>query len=201
MKSCADPGSKVWLLPSHDPKRKLPFTWELTECQDGFIGINTVRSNSIVEEGLRNHIVEELTGYTHIRREVPYGERSRCDFLLSNENSGNGQVNNRQRCWVEVKNVTLLLDGAVQFPDTVTERGLKHLDELLAMRKNGDRAVVFFLVNRMENVQFRPAERIDSKFAEKLREVAKFGVEVLAYRTNASKYGIQMADRVDVVLG
>ena len=190
MKTCGSAGDSVWLLPNQDPKRKLKFTWELTQNEFGFIGVNTSRTNHIVHEAITQRKIAELNGYLSVRKEVPYGEKSRCDFLLEYEN--------QPKCWVEVKNVSLFQDTYFQFPDAVTSRGLKHLEELLEVKKSGDRAVVFFLVNRPEKAKFKPAFDIDPKFSEKLKEVKAEGVEVLAYQTKTNQSKIEVGQKVEM---
>jgi sugar fermentation stimulation protein A len=176
MATCKEPGQPVYLQPADSPKRKLKFTWELYHSGASWVGINTHRSNAVVAEAVAGGAIPELAGYDRTRREVKYGQNSRIDLLLESED--------RAPAYVEVKNATLLADdGAVRFPDAVTERGRKHLDELADMANAGHRAVMLFLVNRADGAGFGPADRIDPAYGQRLREVADAGVEVLAYRT------------------
>lgn len=192
MKTCGSPGDTVLLLHDPSPTRKLAYTWELTKTSVGYVGVNTSRPNQVTARALELGLIPELSGYTSVRKEVAYGHRSRIDILLE----GPGD----QRCYVEVKNTTLLDGKEVRFPDAVTTRGLKHLHELKAMVDGGHRAVMLFFVNRTEGEVFAPAADIDREYAEALRLVAKAGVEVLAYRALHSPLGIKLGSKVPVRL-
>ncbi len=173
MLQCAVPGHRVLISAADNPLRKLPWTLELIEVAGHWVDTHTQRSNRIVEEGLRGGAVPGLSGYV-VTPESPFGA-SRIDFLL--EKPG-------ERILVEVKNVTLCCAPDVAcFPDAVTTRGQKHLRELLAARRQGYRAVIFFLVQRGEAQAFTPADAIDPVYGQLLREVVAGGVEVLACRT------------------
>jgi len=176
MATCREPGQPVRIQPAASAKRKLAFTWELYHSGASWVGINTHRANAIVAEAIPEGRIPELTGYSSLRREVAYGRGSRIDLLLEDP----GQPS----CYVEVKNCTLLAgDGRVRFPDAVTERGRKHLDELVEIAAAGGRAVMCFLVNRADGRGFGPADHIDPGYGRRLREVVEAGVELLAYRT------------------
>lgn len=195
MKNCATPGSRVWLLDSGNPKRKYPLGWELVEVQPGALAcINTGRANALVKEAIEQGIVTELQGYASIRQEVKYGEEnSRIDLLLE----GGEQPD----AWVEIKNVTLLEEnGWGSFPDAVTARGAKHLRELMAMVAQGQRAVMLFCVPHGGIEQVRPADHIDPKYGQLLREAAAAGVEVLAYGAVPTPEEVSLIRPVPVVL-
>jgi sugar fermentation stimulation protein A len=195
MRTCAEPGSLVWLSWNPDPKRKLQFTWELTELPDGgLIGVNTSRPNAIVAEGIMSGKIPALDGYANLRREAPISRQSRCDILLDRDGSG------KDICVIEVKNTTLRIDEAVAFPDAVTERGLKHLHELSRLAGTGVRSVMFFLVNRPDGEMFRAAREIDPAYAQALREAAACGVEVMAWRSMNTTTGAEIGGRVDIRL-
>jgi sugar fermentation stimulation protein A len=191
MRGCADPGSRVGLMPSPDPRRRLRFTLELVKVRRGWIGVNTARSNRIVEEAVGASKVPELAGYASLRTEVRYGLSSRVDLLLED---------GPRKCYVEVKNATLKEGEAVMFPDAVTERGRKHLRELAAMARAGHRAVIFFLVNREDCAFFAPARHVDPVYGELLDRVSREGVEILAYRTRASLSSIRLDRPVPIAL-
>ncbi|KPV41778.1 hypothetical protein AN478_01225 [Thiohalorhabdus denitrificans] len=194
MATCKDPGQPVMLLPADSPKRKLKYTWELYHSGGSWVGVNTHRPNALVAEAIAAGEVAELAGYATQRREVKYGRNSRIDILLEDPEKG--------PCHVEVKNCTLLApDGAVRFPDAVTERGRKHLDELMELAADGGRAVMFFLVNRADGEGFGPADHIDPAYGERLREAAEAGVELLAYRTRITPEGIGLAGAEPIDLG
>lgn len=177
MLSVNEPGAKVWLSPANDPKRKLKYTWELIQIGDAMVGINTQHPNKIVAEAIQAGEIAELADYAKLRREVKYGKNSRIDILLEDEA--------KPPCYVEVKNTTMrrdLSDGApAEFPDAVTARGAKHLDELADMVREGHRAVMFYLVQRDDADSFVVADDIDPTYAERLDAAIKAGVEVVAY--------------------
>lgn len=191
MMGCAVPGSQVFLSRSGNPARKLPFTWELVEADGCWVGINTALPNRLAREGIERGIVTELQGYGRIRPEVCYGaERSRIDLLL--EDPG--------RCYVEVKNVTLVEDGVARFPDAVTARGQKHLRELMAMVESGARAVNLFVVQRADARAVAPADAIDPDYGRLLRQAAKTGVELLAYQAKVSPTEIILCRALPVLI-
>lgn len=177
MASCWEKGATVYLSKNDDPKRKLKYTWELTKTAGGYIGINTHLPNKIVKKAVESGSIEQLSGYSSIKSEVKYGDGSRIDLLLSDHPG-------KKNCFVEIKNVTLYDadNDQVTFPDAVTTRGQKHLKELSSVVKNGQRAVMFFLINRPEGKSFSPAHEIDPEYGKLLKQAVDEGVEVLAYR-------------------
>ncbi|PCM43092.1 DNA/RNA nuclease SfsA [Marinobacter sp. ANT_B65] len=179
MLGCQPPDGRVWLSISDNPARKLPYTWELVETSPGILAcINTARPNAQAREAIETGRISELTGYSHCRPEVKYGEeKSRIDLLLSGHET-------EPDAWVEVKNVTLEENGQGFFPDAVTTRGQKHLRELMAQVALGDRAVLFFVVNHTGIETVRPADHIDQQYGQLLRQACDAGVEVIAYRAN-----------------
>jgi len=183
------PGLPVWLSRSDDPKRKLACTLELVEADGGLVGVNTMSPNRIVAEALQAGLIPELHGYETIRREVKYGETSRVDFLLTGEG--------RPQCWLEIKNCHLSRGlGLAEFPDCVAARSSRHLRELAAMAKAGDRAVVLFVVQRMDCDRFSACAELDPVFARTLGEVAKEGVEVLVYACEIDEQGVTLKGRI-----
>ena len=195
MTGCSEPGSRVWLSPADRPSRKLKWTWELVEVARGVrLGINTFLTNGLVEEAIRGGVIQELAGYGSIRREVAYGsEGSRADLLLETEG--------RPRCWVEVKSATLVSqDRRALFPDAPTARGRKHLRELTAAVRDGDRAALVFTVLRADADTVGPADLVDPEYGTELRTAAAAGVELLAYRARVGRQEIRLVDRLPVVL-
>lgn len=172
MKSCCEPGRPVFLSLSANPNRRLPYTWELIDVESSLVGVNTGVPNKLVRQSLIDAVIPELIGYETIRSEVRCGPNSRLDLLLESP---------EKRCFVEVKNCTLVDGDVAYFPDAVTTRGLKHLLELQDLVKSGDRAVMFFLVQRMDAAVFRPADHIDPAYGLELRRAAGNGVESLCY--------------------
>lgn len=194
MLSVREPGSEVWLSPARNPERKLRWTWELIRVGDGLVGINTNRPNALLAEAVEAGRVPELAGYATLRREVRYGTNSRIDLLLDD---GPGPT-----CYVEVKNVTLRRDsapfgdGLAEFPDAVTARGAKHLEELARMVDQGCRAVMFYLVQREDCARATVAADIDPAYAEGLGRAVAAGVEVLCYACRVATDGIVVASPV-----
>lgn len=193
MTGCSDPGARVWLQDSGKPARKYRHTWELVEARPQvLVGINTGRANQLAGEGIEEGVVEELQGYPSLRREVRYGvERSRIDLLLEDPGT--------PLCYVEVKNVTLVEDGIGLFPDAVSSRGSKHLRELAHVARSGQRAVIFFCLQRRDASEVRPADHIDPEYGAGLRSALAAGVEALAYRAEVSPRGIRLCTRLPVV--
>lgn len=189
MKQCAVPGHRVLLSRSSNPLRKLAYTLELVQVEGYWVDTHTQRSNRVVEEALREGQIAELQGY-QVRREYPFGN-SRMDFLLEKDG---------EKVLLEVKNVTLCCTPQQAcFPDAVTLRGQKHLNELRAALSQGYRAVIFYLVQRGEATAFAPADAIDPVYGKRLREVCAAGVEALAYRTRVSPEETCLAARIPVV--
>jgi len=191
MKTCGSPGDIVWVSHNPDPKRKLHYTWEFTGTTGGLIGVNTARPNAVVEAALKAGIIPELKNFSILQREVKYGTNSRIDILASS-------AGGKHKCYIEVKNTTLLHDGGISFPDAVTERGLKHLKELVEVVKAGHEAVAFFLVNRPDGDFFAPADHIDPKWSEGLKHAVAKGVTVLAYRSQNFVDGSRIGERLKV---
>ncbi len=192
MKTCDQPGWEVRLSPSDNPKRKLKYTWEMVHNGKCWIGINTIFANKIAAEGIRSGMIRELQGYERLQTERKYGQNSRVDLLLSNGG---------KKCFVEVKNVTLVEeDGFYRFPDAVTKRGLKHLQELTEMVRQGHRAVMLFLIQRSDGTLFKPADHIDPQYGRELRNAFKVGVEILPYRAEVSPQQIVVKERVPFAL-
>ena len=194
MLSVDTPGSEVWLSPARNPDRKLKYTWELIRVGDTLVGINTGHPNAITAEAVATDAIPELIGYTSARREVKYGRNSRIDLLL--------EGSERPRCFVEVKNVTLKRapgpDHPVEFPDAVTARGAKHLEELADRVRAGDRAVMMFLVQRDDADRFALAADIDPAYAEAFARATAVGVEALCYRCRVSPQDIRIAQPVRI---
>jgi sugar fermentation stimulation protein A len=195
MTGLAAPGARVWLSKSDNPKRKLPWSWELIEVDLGagaeVVGVNTAHPNLIVGEALAGGSIPELTGYGSIRREVRYGVNSRVDFLLEDAA--------RPACYVEIKNVHLMRTGGLaEFPDAVTARGTKHLDELAAMVAAGHRAVMLFLIQIGSAARFSLARDIDVAYGRAFDRARAAGVEALAYRCLLTPDGIHLGTAVPI---
>jgi sugar fermentation stimulation protein A len=194
---CCEPGSRVWLSEHDSATRKYRHTWEIVEVGKVMVGINTGLPNALVEEAIGAGAIAELGGYANVRREVGFGEeRSRIDFVLEDPH--------RKPCYVEVKNVTSIGSGTVSrgvalFPDCVSERGTKHLRELMRLKAAGLRPVQLFCVQRGDVHEVRPADGIDPEYGRTLREAVAAGVEVLAYRAKVTAREIRIEERIPVV--
>lgn len=195
MAGLAEPGVKLWLEPNDDPRRKLKFAWRLVDHENGhFTGVDTSVPNRVLREALEAGAIAPLAGCDSIRSEVKYGNASRVDFLLR----GQGQ----RDTWVEVKSVTLCRrPGLAEFPDSVTARGARHLRELAAMARAGDRAVMFYLVQRTDCTRFDLARDIDPAYAEAFDEAVAQGVECLVWRADLSPQGVALGPRIDCMPG
>jgi sugar fermentation stimulation protein A len=181
MKGCLFPGRRAVLWDSRNPARKLRYTWKAIEGVDAWVGVDTGVPNRLAEAAIRGGLIPPLADFPQVLREKPMGERSRVDLLL--EGAG--------RCYVEVKNVTLVEDGAARFPDAVTARGLKHLEELAAQVRQGHRAAMVFVVQRGDGRWFEPAEDIDPAYAAGLRLALERGVEAYALGARVRPEGVE----------
>jgi len=191
MLGCSKPGSRVVLRDSQNPARKLRYTFQSILVGRSLVNVDTALPNDVVHEAIEAGRIPELAGYDEIRREVNYGERSRIDLLLLRED---------EECYVEVKSTTLARGRTALFPDSVTERGRKHLGELQAMVRAGKRAVQFFFVSRSGMSRMAPADDIDPAYGEALRAAAAGGVELLAYTSRVRPDRIDVHRRIPVVL-
>ncbi|MBZ0214967.1 MAG: DNA/RNA nuclease SfsA, partial [Fimbriimonadaceae bacterium] len=187
------PGAKVWLSKSDNPKRKLAYSWELLEVDLGegpaLVGINTSHPNNIVTEAIESGQIDQLAGYETLRREVKYGVNSRIDILLEHET--------KPKCYVEIKNVHLMRQaGLAEFPDSITARGKKHLDELGDMVEQGHRAVMVFLVQRNDADHMKLARDIDSDYSNAHDRATARGVETVVLATNISLQEVQVTGEI-----
>jgi len=175
MAGLAEPGTKVWLEPNDDPKKKLRFGWRLVEHETGhFTGVDTGLPNRMLRVALEAGQVAGLEGYEAVRPEVKYGAASRVDFLLT--------APGRPDAYVEVKSVTLSRQpGLAEFPDAKTARGVTHLEELAAMAGQGARAVMLYLIQRTDCDRFALAGDIDPAYAEAYAAARAAGVETLCF--------------------
>lgn len=189
MKTCLEPGTRAWLSEAR-PDRKLKYTWEVAEWGDTRIYVNPAGANGLVAEAITQERIPELSGYSNLRREVKYGAGSRIDLLLERD---------EERAFVEVKNVTLLAgSGRAAFPDAVTERGRKHIEELIAVVQAGQRGVLFFCVARTDARAFEPADAVDPAYGAALRRAVAAGVEILAYGVSIEAEEIRLTGRLPV---
>lgn len=186
-----EPGSRVWLSPSDNPKRKLKYSWEVIEADGALVGINTAHPNKLVEEALQAGRLPDLAGFSSLRREVKYGKNSRIDILTEHEDG--------RLCYVEVKNVHLMRQaGLAEFPDSVTARGAKHLAELADMVADGHRAAMVFLVQRPDCGTMSLASDIDPGYAAAFEAATQAGVEAYAIGCDVRLDGIDAIKPVTI---
>jgi sugar fermentation stimulation protein A len=188
-------GARVWLSKSPSTTRKLPYSWELIEADFGggseLVGVNTMHPNAIVAEALAAQAIPELAGYASIRREVKYGAASRVDFLLEDPA--------RPPCYVEVKNVHMMRRlGLAEFPDSVTARGARHLEELATVAAAGARAVMLFVIQIGSSTAFALARDIDPAYGRAFDTARAAGVEAIAYTCAISHDGLILAGPVPI---
>lgn len=184
MTGCAEPGSRVWLSTSDSKTRKYPQTWELVETPGGMACVHSARANRVVREAFEAGRIEGFEDFPDIRSEVKYGKGSRADLLLQGTSG---------RVFVEVKSVTLCLDGGQGvFPDAVSERGRKHLQELQGILDTNTRAVLFFCVFHQGIDRVSAAGEIDPRYRDALEQAIAAGVEVLAWRAAIAPTGIEL---------
>ncbi|TYT74181.1 DNA/RNA nuclease SfsA [Desulfobotulus mexicanus] len=191
MTHCSEAGRPVWVAHEPGPKRKLSYTWYLIEMKESLVGVHTQIPNRLVSLAIEKGYIPELSGYEKIKREVR-ANNSRIDILLSDST--------KKDCFVEVKNCTQIINGLAAFPDAVTTRGKRHMEELAILTENGKRAVVFFLVQREDARGFSPAETIDPAYAKALRLAADCGVEILCYDVRMNLKGLRMHRALPVFL-
>ncbi len=184
------PNAKVYLLPSDNPKRKTKFSLHFVLNNGVLVSLFSQQANEIVFNSIKRGKIKELQGYNVLQREKTV-DNSRIDIYL-------GKIIDEElveECYVEVKGVTLIKDGLAQFPDAPTERGRKHLNELINLKERGYRAVVFFLIQHPNGNKFRPNWENDPKFAEVLNEAYNKGVEILVYKCENSLDEIKILEK------
>jgi sugar fermentation stimulation protein A len=188
MKSCLENGAEVYLTPVTDPKRRTKFTWEMIKINGGWVGINTANPNKLAFEAIAAGLIPELSVYTKVKREVVFGD-SRFDVYAENET---------EKCFVEVKNVSLKEGKYALFPDAVTTRGQKHLKTLMEVKAFGIRAVMLYIVQRTDVEVFAPARLIDPEYAKVLKQAINAGVEVIVFQVEVTPEGIYLKKKIPV---
>jgi sugar fermentation stimulation protein A len=191
MLTCSTAGSDVLLSRADTPLRKYPLTLEMVRSGKTWVGVNTARTNAVVAEALAQRSIKDFPQTIKVVREVTTSKGTRLDFLVIEEVGAT---------YVEVKTCSLAVDGCAMFPDAVTERGSKHLRELMRLVAIGEAAAVFFLVTRMDAVSFSPARHIDPAYAKALVQAEQAGVRVLAYQARVTPAEIEVIGSLPVVL-
>ena len=185
------PGCTVYLREENNPTRKTPYDLIATIKGDKLISIDSHIPNKVVEEALNNRKIEKLEEYTNVLREKTFG-KSRFDFKISKDNG--------EEYFLEVKGVTLEDEGYCRFPDAPTERGAKHLLELVEAKKQGYGAGVMFLIQIEDVEKFSPNDERDPKFGEALRFAASNGVDIFAYSCIVTEDGIEINKPIEIIL-
>ena len=191
MKGLLDEGNEVYLLKNDNPKRKLKYSLEIIKAKNKFVGVNTHLANKIVNHGLSNNLVNELKNNDSIKQEVFFNKETRFDFLLQK---------NKQKIFVEVKNVTLFRDKkTAEFPDAITSRGSKHLLELIDAIKKGYKAYLIYLVQIQNMEYFKIAKDIDIEYNKNYLIAKKAGVNFLAYRCKINSKQILIDKKLKIL--
>lgn len=188
MKSCIEVGAPVYLSPASDPNRRTKFTWEMIYISGGWVGVNTMIPNKLAYDAIVANEIAQLAGYSHVKREVKFGD-SRFDIFCENDND---------KCFVEVKNVTMKVGAGVLFPDAVTTRGRKHLETLVEVKKSGIRAVMLYVIQRMDVDFFGPAVDIDPEYTKAMIHAIDNGVEVIAVQAKVNPEGITINNEIEI---
>ena len=191
MKGLLDEGNDVYLLKHDDPKRKLKFGLEIIKAQKNLVGVNTHMANKIVNHGLKNNLIKELKESDTIKPEVFFNKETRFDFFIEK---------NKQKIFLEVKNVTLFRDKkTAEFPDAITSRGSKHLLTLIDAIKKGYKSYLIFLVQIQNMKYFKIAKDIDEEYYKAFLKAKKAGVNFLAYRCNISSKKIFIDKKLKII--
>ncbi len=193
MMGLAEPGTKIWLEPNDDPKKKLKFGWRLVDHKNGhFTGVDTAVPNRVLGDALRGQQIADLDTYGNIRAEMKYGTKSRIDYFLTQEGLPD--------LYLEIKSVTLSRQpGLAEFPDSVTSRGTKHLRELQQMVSKGHRAAMLYLVQRTDCITFDLARDIDPTYAVAFDAARQAGVEIYCYGTQITPQHVKMGRTIKVL--
>ena len=189
MMGLLDVGNKVWFSLSDNPKRKLKYTLEMIEVKNKKVGINTLLTNKIVLEALKHKKINSLNKFNHIKTESKFSDGTRFDFLLSND---------KEKCFLEVKNVTLLRENKIaEFPDAITSRGTKHLNELCNAKKKGYQSYILYLIQRENCDSFKIAKDIDEKYKIAFSKALKSGVKILCYDCKLNSEEIKLNKQIN----
>jgi sugar fermentation stimulation protein A len=181
MLTCIEEGARVFLSPADDPNRKTKYTWEMISISNSWVGVNTSNPNRFAYEALLNGSIPSLGKWEKVVREVKFGD-SRLDLYVEREN---------EKCYIEIKNVTLKNGNYARFPDALTTRGQKHLKELIKIRKLGFRSIILFIIQRTDVAFFAPAWSIDPEYGKLLVEAYETGVEIIPFQVLVTPQSIQ----------
>ena len=183
-------GNKVWISKSDNPNRKLKYTLEIIETGKSKVGVNTLSSNKIVHHALKNNLIHEFKDLSEIQPEIKFGKNSRFDFLVFKK---------KEKSFIEVKNVTLSRkDKVAEFPDAITTRGLKHINELLKASKKNYKIYILYLIQRDDCKSFTIASDIDPFYASALKKAVKKKLKILCYDCKFSLKGIKLNNKINL---
>ena len=181
-------GNKVWISKSNNPNRKLKYTLEIIENNKSKVGVNTHSSNKIVHDALKNNLIDEFKNLLEIKPETKFGTNTRFDFLV---------LKKKDKSFIEVKNVTLCRKKEIaEFPDAVTSRGLKHINELLKASKKNYKIYILYLIQRDDCKTFTIAKDIDPNYANALTKAVKKKLNILCYDCKFSSKGIKLSNKI-----
>ncbi len=184
-------GNRVWLSKSNNPNRKLKYTLEIIEDQKSKVGVNTFSTNKIIHYSLKNKLIKEFKNILEIKPETKFGNNTRFDFLL---------ISKVNKIFIEVKNVTLSRKkGLAEFPDTVTTRGLKHINELIKASKKKYQIFIVYLIQRDDCNSFQIAKDIDPDYAKALSKAVKNKLNILCYDCKFSSKGIKLNNKIKFI--
>ena len=181
--------NKIWFSKTNNPKRKLKYTLEIVKVKNKMIGVNTLLSNKIVLEALNQKKIKSLIKYNNIKAEVKFSNKTRFDFLISND---------KEKCFIEVKNVTLIRKKKIaEFPDAITTRGTRHLKELTIAKEKGFKSYIFYLLQMEGCESFKIAKDIDVQYNLAFNEALKSGVKILCYDCKLSNKEIKLNNQIN----
>jgi len=191
MKTCCCSGNPVMLSKSNNPRRRTQWTWELIQMGKTWVGVNTLLPNRLVAAAIQGKLLPEFSSWALVRREPSFGKHSRLDLLLNN---------GAMLCYIEIKNVTMVENNSAFFPDAVTARGTKHLQHLIQTVREGNKACIFYVIQRSDVRTLRPADMIDPLYGETLRNASNAGVWVVAYKAKVTPHAVTLVASIPVDL-
>ena len=184
-------GNKTWLSKSNNPKRKLKYTLEIIKVDNELVGVNTLLTNKLVYEALSLKKIKSLVKYNNIKTEVKFSSNTRFDFLISNSN---------EKCLLEVKNTTLKRNNKIaEFPDAITDRGTKHLFELISAKEKGFDCCILYLIQRQDCKTFKIAEDIDTNYKMAFDKAMKAGVRILCYDCKINNEEVKLNNLIKLI--
>ena len=184
-------GNKAWFSRSINPKRKLKFTLEIIKSGENLVGINTFLTNKLVLEALNLKKIKSLIQFNNIKAEASFSNNTRFDFLISNS---------KEKCFLEVKNVTLVRNKKIaEFPDAITARGTKHLNQLINAKQKGFQSYILYLIQREDCSSFKIADDIDKEYKIAFDKAKKNGVKILCYDCKIDLEEVKLNNQIDLI--